>query len=53
MAMAHSLIRERVENESSPAALLEQVNQALCEQEMDMQFVTSIYAILDPEKCHF
>jgi sigma-B regulation protein RsbU (phosphoserine phosphatase) len=37
-----------VENESSPAALLMQVNQALCNQDMDMQFVTSIYAILDP-----
>jgi serine phosphatase RsbU (regulator of sigma subunit) len=49
MAMAHSLIRERVEYELSPAALLTQVNQALCEQDMDMQFVTSIYAILDPE----
>ena len=53
MAMAHSLIRERVEHESSPAALLEQVNRALCEQEMDMQFVTSMYAILDPEKSIF
>ena len=49
MAMAHSLIRERVENETSPAALLTQVNQALCNQDMDMQFVTSIYGILDPE----
>ncbi len=50
MAMAHGLIRERVENEPSPAALLTQVNRALCEQDMDMQFVTSFYAILDPEK---
>jgi serine phosphatase RsbU (regulator of sigma subunit) len=49
MAMAHGLIRERVENEPSPAALLMQVNRALCEQDMDMQFVTSFYAILDPE----
>jgi serine phosphatase RsbU (regulator of sigma subunit) len=48
MAMAHSLVRERVDNEPSPAALLMQVNQALCNQDMDMQFVTSIYAILDP-----
>lgn len=49
MAMTHGLIRERVENEPSPAALLMQVNRALCEQKMDMQFVTSFYAILDPE----
>ena len=49
MAMAHSLIRERVETEPSPAALLTQVNRALCEQDSDMQFVTSFYAILDPE----
>jgi serine phosphatase RsbU (regulator of sigma subunit) len=48
MAMAHSLIRERVENESSPAALLTQVNQALCRQDLDLQFVTSVYGILDP-----
>ena len=50
MAMAHGLIRERVESEPSPAALLTQVNRALCEQDMDMQFVTSFYGILDPEK---
>ena len=49
MAMTHGLIRERVEQEPSPAALLAQVNRALCEQDMDMQFVTSFYAILDPE----
>jgi serine phosphatase RsbU (regulator of sigma subunit) len=49
MAMAHSLIRDKVENESSPAALLTQVNHALYEQDMDMLFVTSFYAILDPE----
>jgi serine phosphatase RsbU (regulator of sigma subunit) len=49
MAMAHSLIRERVENEHSPAALLTQVNRVLCDQDMDMQFVTSFYAILNPE----
>jgi serine phosphatase RsbU (regulator of sigma subunit) len=53
MAMTHSLIRDRVEQERSPAALLTLVNQALCEQEMDMQFVTSIYAILDPENSIF
>ena len=35
MAMTHGLIRERVENEPSPAALLTQVNRALCEQDMD------------------
>ncbi len=49
MAMAHSLIRERVENETSPAALLTQVNRALYDQDMDMQFITSFYAIFDPE----
>ena len=53
MAMAHGLIRDRVENEPSPAALLTQVNQALCKQDMDMQFVTSFYAILDPAKAGF
>jgi len=50
MAMTHSLIRERVERESSPAALLSQVNRSLCKQDTDMQFVTSFYAILDPKK---
>jgi len=53
MAMAHGLIRERVENEPSPAALLTQVNQALCKQDMDMQFVTSFYAVLDPVNASF
>jgi serine phosphatase RsbU (regulator of sigma subunit) len=53
MAMTHGLIRERVEIEESPAILLSQVNQALCEQDMDMQFVTSFYAILDPENGNF
>jgi serine phosphatase RsbU (regulator of sigma subunit) len=48
MAMTHGLIRERVENEPSPAALLTQVNRALCELNLDLQFVTSFYAILDP-----
>jgi len=48
MAMAHGLIRERVENEPSPAALLTQVNRALCEHDFEMEFVTSFYAILDP-----
>ena len=48
MAMVHAMLRERVENEQSPAALLSQVNRALCDQDMDMQFVTSMYAILDP-----
>jgi serine phosphatase RsbU (regulator of sigma subunit) len=48
MAMTHSLVRERVENETSPSALLEQVNRALCAQNLDMQFVTSFYAVLDP-----
>ena len=50
MAMAHSLIRERVEIETSPAAVLTYVNRALYNQNLDMQFITSFYAILDPEK---
>jgi serine phosphatase RsbU (regulator of sigma subunit) len=49
MAMAHSLIRERVESETSPAALLTYVNRALYDQNLDMQFITAFYAILDPE----
>jgi serine phosphatase RsbU (regulator of sigma subunit) len=49
MAMAHSLIRDRVEVEASPAALLTQVNRALIIQDMDMHFITAVYAILDPE----
>ena len=49
MAMTHGLIRDRVEQESSPAALLAQVNRALCQQDKDMQFVTSFYGILNPE----
>jgi sigma-B regulation protein RsbU (phosphoserine phosphatase) len=53
MAMAHGLIRDRVENEPSPGALLTQVNKALCKQDMDMQFVTSFYAILDPANDSF
>jgi serine phosphatase RsbU (regulator of sigma subunit) len=53
MAMAHGLIRERVENEPSPGALLTQVNQALCKQNMDMQFVTSFYGVLDPVNASF
>ena len=52
MAMTHGLIRERVEEEPSPAALLTQVNRALCELDMDLEFVTSFYAILDPEHSH-
>ena len=50
MAMAHSLIRERVEIETSPAALLTYVNRALYNQDLDMQFITAFYAILDPKK---
>jgi serine phosphatase RsbU (regulator of sigma subunit) len=53
MAMTHGLIRDRVEKETSPAALLAQVNLALCSQDMDMQFVTSFYAILDPKNASF
>ena len=53
MAMAHGLIRDRVEDEPSPAALLTQVNLALCKQDMDMQFVTSFYGVLDPANASF
>ena len=48
MALTHGLIRERVENEASPAALLAQVNRALYKQGIKTNFVTSFYAILDP-----
>jgi serine phosphatase RsbU (regulator of sigma subunit) len=48
MALTHGLIRERVENEASPAALLTQINRALYEQDIKTNFVTSFYAILDP-----
>ena len=48
MALAHGLIRERVANESSPAALLLQVNRALCDLDIKSNFITSFYAILDP-----
>lgn len=48
MALAHGIIRERVENEASPAALLAHVNQALFGQGLKTNFVTSFYAILDP-----
>lgn len=48
MALAHGLIRERVENESSPAGLLAQVNRAIYDLDIKMNFVTSFYAILDP-----
>ena len=50
MTMIHGLIRERVNRVTSPAALLTQMNQMLCEQNMEMQFVTAFYAILEPEK---
>ena len=48
MTLAHGLIRERVEKEASPAALLTQVNRALYEQGLKTNFITSFYAILDP-----
>jgi sigma-B regulation protein RsbU (phosphoserine phosphatase) len=50
MALAHGLIRERVEKETSPAALLTHVNKELCEQKIKTNFITSFYAILDPDK---
>jgi sigma-B regulation protein RsbU (phosphoserine phosphatase) len=49
MALTHGLIHERVENEDSPAALLTKVNQALYKQGLKSNFITSFYAILDPE----
>ncbi len=49
MTLAHGLIRERVESETSPAALLTQVNRALYKQGLNTNFITSFYAILDPE----
>jgi len=48
MALTHGLIRERVENEASPATLLTKVNRALYELDIKTNFVTSFYAILDP-----
>jgi serine phosphatase RsbU (regulator of sigma subunit) len=48
MALAHGIIRERVEKETSPAALLSQVNRALYGQGIKSNFITSFYAILDP-----
>jgi sigma-B regulation protein RsbU (phosphoserine phosphatase) len=50
MTMMHGLFHERVKNEASPAALLTQINRTLCERNMEMQFVTAFYAILEPEK---
>jgi serine phosphatase RsbU (regulator of sigma subunit) len=48
MAIAHGLIRERVEYETSPAALLTKVNRALFDLDIKTNFVTSFYGILDP-----
>jgi serine phosphatase RsbU (regulator of sigma subunit) len=48
MALAHGLIRERVEKETSPAALMTQVNRALYKQDIKTNFITSFYGILDP-----
>jgi len=48
MALAHGILRERVEIETSPAALLHQVNRALYGQGIKSNFITSFYAILDP-----
>jgi serine phosphatase RsbU (regulator of sigma subunit) len=48
MAIAHGLIRERVENVTSPADLLSQVNRALFDLDIKTNFVTSFYGILDP-----
>jgi serine phosphatase RsbU (regulator of sigma subunit) len=48
MAITHGLIRERVENVTSPADLLTQVNRALFDLDIKTNFVTSFYGILDP-----
>jgi len=48
MALTHGIIRERVENETSPAALFTHVNRVLFGQGLKTNFVTSFYAILDP-----
>ena len=53
MALAHGLIRDRVEKETSPAALLTQVNRALYGQGIKTNFITSLYGILDPETSSF
>ena len=50
MSMIHGLIREQVGQMTSPSALMAQVNQMLCERNMEMQFVTAFYAILEPGK---
>lgn len=50
MAMTYSLVRERVEKEPSPAALLNKVNQHLCQQLAESNFVTCIYMVLDIKK---
>jgi serine phosphatase RsbU (regulator of sigma subunit) len=48
MAITHGLIRERVQNLTSPADLLTQVNRALFDLDIKTNFVTSFYGILDP-----
>jgi sigma-B regulation protein RsbU (phosphoserine phosphatase) len=50
MAMTYSLIREQVEKEPSPAALLASVNHSLYLQFPELNFVTCVYAVLDPIK---
>jgi sigma-B regulation protein RsbU (phosphoserine phosphatase) len=50
MAMTYSLIRERVEKDSSPASVLAEVNQHLHQQLADQSFVTAFYAVLDPAR---
>ncbi len=48
MALTHGLIRDRVESETSPAALLGQLNQVIVDLDIKTNFVTSFYGILDP-----
>jgi serine phosphatase RsbU (regulator of sigma subunit) len=48
MALLHGLIRDRVDPETSPAALLAQLNKAIYNLDIKTNFVTSFYAILDP-----
>jgi serine phosphatase RsbU (regulator of sigma subunit) len=49
MAMARGLIRTHAVNTPSPARLLKEVNDALCELSTAGMFVTAFYGILDPD----
>jgi serine phosphatase RsbU (regulator of sigma subunit) len=53
MALAHGILRERVEKETSPAGLLSQVNRLLYGQGITTNFITTFYGILDPSSSRF